>query len=43
MKDIEKITEELKHLINLDNNREKDSNKKIEELYPDLKLLRLLS
>jgi hypothetical protein len=36
MKDIQKIIEELKHIINIENNREKDSNKKIEEIYPDL-------
>jgi hypothetical protein len=42
LKDIENITKQLKHVINLENNREKDNNKKIMELYPDLKLLRLL-
>ena len=42
MKDIQKIIEELKHIINIENNREKDNNKKIGELYPDLQFLRLL-
>ncbi len=42
IENIDEITKELKQIINIENNREKDNDKKIMELYPDLKFLRLL-
>ncbi len=42
MKNIEKVADELRHIINIENNREKNNCQKINELYPNLKILRLL-
>lgn len=39
---IEKVTNELRNIINVENNREKNNCQRIQELYPNLKILRLL-
>lgn len=42
MQDIERVTLELRQIINTENKREQINSQKINELYPFLQILRLL-